>query len=264
MGTPKAALEWHGSTLLRRVTGIIARAVAGPVVVVRAAGQVLPPLPAAIEVVDDERGQSGPLAGLAAGLGALDGRARLAYVTGVDAPFLHPAFVRRVVEMIGAGADADPEVALPRLRGVDQPLAAAYRTALAGRARELLAADHRRLRLLLGAGRVSRLDEEALLADPRVRAGDPCLESVLDLDDPAAYETARARPAPAITLAGPDGRRPSPARAATLAGAVAAAGARLDDELAVELNGARVGRDPELPLVQGDAIAWRREGPSGR
>jgi molybdopterin-guanine dinucleotide biosynthesis protein A len=42
MGTPKAALEWHGSTLLRRVTGIVARATGDPVVVVRAPGQELP------------------------------------------------------------------------------------------------------------------------------------------------------------------------------------------------------------------------------
>ena len=26
MGSPKAELEWHGSTLLRRVTGLVARA----------------------------------------------------------------------------------------------------------------------------------------------------------------------------------------------------------------------------------------------
>ena len=42
MGTPKAALEWHGSTLLRRTVGILARATGGPVVVVRASGQDLP------------------------------------------------------------------------------------------------------------------------------------------------------------------------------------------------------------------------------
>ena len=46
MGTPKAALEWHGSTLLRRTVGILARATGGPVVVVRASGQDLPELEA--------------------------------------------------------------------------------------------------------------------------------------------------------------------------------------------------------------------------
>ena len=53
MGSPKAALEWHGSTLLRRVCGIVGRAVYGPIVVVRAPGQALPALPDSIEVVED-------------------------------------------------------------------------------------------------------------------------------------------------------------------------------------------------------------------
>ena len=53
MGSPKAALEWHGSTLLRRITGIVGRAVDGPVVVVRAPGQALPALPDGVEVVED-------------------------------------------------------------------------------------------------------------------------------------------------------------------------------------------------------------------
>ena len=38
MGTPKAALEWHGSTLLRRVVGLVGRSVDGPVIVVCAPG----------------------------------------------------------------------------------------------------------------------------------------------------------------------------------------------------------------------------------
>jgi molybdenum cofactor guanylyltransferase len=66
MGTPKAALEWHGSTLLRRLTGIVARAVDRPVVVVRAPGQALPPLPDAVEVVEDAGEGRRPLQGLAA------------------------------------------------------------------------------------------------------------------------------------------------------------------------------------------------------
>lgn len=36
MGEPKAGLEWHGSTLLRRTVGVLARNAAAPVVVVRA------------------------------------------------------------------------------------------------------------------------------------------------------------------------------------------------------------------------------------
>ena len=94
MGTPKAALEWHGSTLLRRTVGILARATGGPVVVVRASGQDLPALPAGTIVVDDPRAGKGPLQGIAAGLAALAGQAETAFVASTDLPFLHPAFIR--------------------------------------------------------------------------------------------------------------------------------------------------------------------------
>ncbi len=127
MGTPKAALEWHGSTLLRRTAGILSRVTDGPVVVVRAPGQALPPLPPGTEVVEDPREGLGPVQGIAAGLAALDGRAEIAFVSSTDMPFLHPAFVRRVLRAAQEGAD----VGLPVARGYPQPLAAAYRTALA-------------------------------------------------------------------------------------------------------------------------------------
>ena len=55
MGAPKAALEWHGSTLLNRTVAIVARAANGPVVVVRAIGQELPDLPKDTIVVEDPR-----------------------------------------------------------------------------------------------------------------------------------------------------------------------------------------------------------------
>src|SRR5215475_6707590 len=124
MGSPKAALEWHGSTLLWRTVAIIGRATSGPVVVVRAPGQELPPLPPGTEVVDDPREGQGPVQGIAAGLAALTDRADVAFISSTDMPFLHPAFVRRVVLAAGDGAD----VGLPVARGFRQPLAAAYRT----------------------------------------------------------------------------------------------------------------------------------------
>jgi molybdenum cofactor guanylyltransferase len=61
MGTPKAALEWHGSTLLRRTAGILSRVAEGPVIVVRAPGQDLPDLPPGVEVVDEPREGVGPV-----------------------------------------------------------------------------------------------------------------------------------------------------------------------------------------------------------
>src|SRR3954452_16647493 len=140
MGSPKAALEWHGSTLQRRVTGIVGRAVDGPVVVVRAPGQELPPLTADVEVVEDAREGRGPLEGLAAGLAALEGRARTAYVSSTDVPLVHPAFVRAVT----AALDESVDVALPIVNGYPQPLAAAYRVTLRPLVDELLAADRLR------------------------------------------------------------------------------------------------------------------------
>ncbi len=139
MGTPKAALEWHGSTLLRRTVGIAARATGGPVVVVRASGQDLPELPAPVTVVDDPREGKGPVQGIAAGLAALAGQAEAAFVTSTDLPFLHPAFIRRVVRALRTpGSAAGPDVALPVARGYPQPLAAAYRTGLAALAERLV------------------------------------------------------------------------------------------------------------------------------
>ena len=113
MGTPKAALEWHGSTLLRRTVGIVSRATGGPVLVVRAPGQVLPELPPETDVVDDPTEGLGPVQGLAAGLAAAAGRAAVAFACSTDLPFLHPAFVRRVLRAAEEGAD----VGLPVARG---------------------------------------------------------------------------------------------------------------------------------------------------
>ncbi len=67
MGTSKAGLPWHGSTLLRRTVGVVARGVAGPVVVVRAPDQPLPELPPDVEIREDDQEGLGPLQGLAIG-----------------------------------------------------------------------------------------------------------------------------------------------------------------------------------------------------
>jgi molybdenum cofactor guanylyltransferase len=263
MGTPKAALEWHGSTLLRRATGILARATGGPVVVVRAPGQELPALPASVEVTEDEREGRGPLQGLAAGLAALGGRAEAAFVSSTDAPLLHPAFVRLVIGAL----DADHDVALPQAAGFPHPLAAAYRTTLLAAVEELIAADRMRPAFLFEACRVRRLEEAVLLADPAVAAFDPALDSVLNLNEPADYESARARPAPEVVVRlfgalrrglGPTRPGPDPlvVHAATLAAAAAAAGVELDDHVVAALNGDQITRDPEEPLAAGDTVAF--------
>jgi molybdopterin-guanine dinucleotide biosynthesis protein A len=255
MGTSKAALEWHGSTLLRRTVGIVSRATGGPVLVVRAPGQALPELPPEADVVDDPTEGLGPVQGLAAGLAAAAGQAEIAFACATDLPFLHPAFVRRVLRAADEGAD----VGLPVARGYPQPLAAAYRTTLAPVAERLVGERRLRPAFLFEECTVTRLDEAALRADPMLAALDPDLDSVVNVNEPADYQAARARPAPQITIqrfgALADGHRgPQPARAATVAAAADAAGLALDGHIVAALNGDQITRDGQVPLATGDTV----------
>ncbi len=257
MGTSKAALEWHGSTLLYRTAASVARAAGGPVVVVRARGQELPALPAAVTVVDDPREGKGPVQGIAAGLAALAGRAEAAFVTSTDLPLLHPAFVARVLRELENG----PDVALPVARGYQQPLAAAYRTALAGLAGRLVAGERLKPAFLFRECAVTRLDDATLLADPVLAWLDPGLDSVLNVNTPADYQAARRRPAPEVTVQSPGapGRR---VRAATAAAAAQAAGLSFAD-LVAAVNGTRPTRDGRAPLATGDTVSFRPWRPRG-
>jgi molybdopterin-guanine dinucleotide biosynthesis protein A len=271
MGSPKAALDWHGSTLLARVTGIVARAASGPVIVVRAPGQELPALPASVQITQDAREGRGPLEGLAAGLAAIGDRAPVAYVSSTDAPLLHPAFVRRVVAACGD----DVDVALPEIGGYRQPTAAAYRVALLPTLLELIGADRLKPAFLYERCRVLGLDEAALLADPALARADPGLASVMNVNEPAEYERALALPAPEITVRWDDaprsGAAPRPQTVAAwtlgqLALAIAAAGAPdapgvpATPAITLRLNGAPTAPDPELPLAAGDTVTV---GPGG-
>lgn len=258
MGSPKSALNWHGSTLLRRVTGLAMRAVDGPVVVVRAPGQELPTLDPAVEVVSDAREGRGPLQGLAAGLAALAGRADVAYVSSTDVPLLHPAFIRRVLGALGP----DVDVVLPEIHGFRQPLSAAYRVALLPVVEALIAADKLKPAFLFEQCRVLRLDDQAMLRDRILAGADPDLESVSNLNEPADYERAHALPAPEITvrrfgpLAVNGGQGAQAAQAWTLGELAAAIAVPLDEHVVAALNGDQISRDPELPLAAGDAVAF--------
>lgn len=236
MGRSKAALTWHGSTLLHRAAAVLGRA--GPVVVVAAAGQELPELPPGVRVVRDPVPELGPLQGIGAGLAAAAEQADTAFVAAVDMPFLHPAFTARVLRAL----TGDAEIALPHARGHRQPLAAAYRTALAPRIDELLAAGPARPGMLFERSVVTVLHDADLLADPRLARLDPGLDSLVNVNTPDDLAAARARDPAAVRV---DGRWVA---AATL-------GAALDPlPSAVLLNGTRVVADPRLPLVTGDTV----------
>jgi molybdopterin-guanine dinucleotide biosynthesis protein A len=90
------------------------------------------------------------------------------------------------------GLNGGADVALPMARGYPQPLAAAYRTALAPVAAKLVADRRLRPAFLFDECSVERLDEAALLADPLLAARDPKLESIVNVNTPEEYEAARA------------------------------------------------------------------------
>jgi molybdenum cofactor guanylyltransferase len=259
MGTPKAALEWHGSTLLYRTIGIVARAANGPVVVVRAAGQELPDLPKGTLVADDPREGKGPVQGIAAGLSALSGLADAAFVSSTDMPFLHPAFIRRVLRVLDEQPNSD--VALPVARGYPQPLAAGYRVSLAETAERLVKEDRLRPAFLFDECQVERLDDAALKQDPVLAALDPDLDSLINVNEPADYQAARARPAPEVTVqlfgtlaGGSRGRGPWVVRAASLGTAAAAVDLALDRHVTAALNGDQITREGATPLATGDTV----------
>ena len=178
MGRPKAWLPFAGEVMLPRVVRLLGEAVA-PVVVVAAPGQDVPPLPAGVEVVRDEHKGRGPLQGLAAGLAALRGRADAAYLSSCDVPFLRPAFVRRLVELLG-----DSAICVPRVGEYHHPLAAVYRLQVAGSVARLLAEDRLRPFFLFEAV-PTRVVEPDELADV-----DPTFQTLRNLNTPEEYEAA--------------------------------------------------------------------------
>jgi molybdenum cofactor guanylyltransferase len=259
MGSAKAGLDWHGSTLLRRVTGIVTRIVSpGPVIVVSAPGQDLPKLDPTVEVVTDEREGRGPVQGLAAGLQAIGDRAEIAFVSSTDVPLLHPAFVRTVL----GGLTEEVDVVLPEVGGYRQPLSAAYRVDLLPTVQDLIATDQMRPAFLFERCRVLHLTESDLLRDGALHRLDPDLRSVSNLNEPADYERARALPAPGIVvekfgpLAAKPAKRRDTVRAWSLGEVATAVAVNLDEHVVAALNGDQITRDPELPLVAGDTVAF--------
>ena len=267
MGTAKAALEWHGSTLLRHVTGVVSRAVDGPVIVVRAAGQELPQLDPRVILCDDVEEGRGPMQGLAVGLAAAAEHVETAFVCSTDLPFLHAAFVRAVLHGFepdaGAPAESGPDVVLPFVHGYRQPMAAGYRTDLVPQINRLLAAQRLRPAHLFEECNVRQLTDADLLADARLASVDPALDSVVNVNEPEDYRAARERPAARVVVerfgvlaTGAGGRGPRTICAATIASAAAQVGLALDGHIVAALNGDQIRGDGLVPLMAGDLVSF--------
>jgi molybdopterin-guanine dinucleotide biosynthesis protein A len=172
MGTAKAWLPIADELMLPRVVRILSE-VTTPIVVVAAVGQALPPLDAEVQIVRDEAEARGPLQGLAAGLAALTGRADAAFVASCDVPLLKPAFVQRMIDLLG-----EHSISVARVGGYYHPLAAVYRVEMLRNVRSLLDANHRRLVDLLEQV-PTRVVEEADLRDVNAT-----LESLRNVNTP--------------------------------------------------------------------------------
>jgi molybdenum cofactor guanylyltransferase len=164
MGVPKATLPFGPETMLQRVVRLLGTVVS-PIVVVAAREQSLPQLPGDVAVTRDEREQRGPLEGLRAGLKALPDSVDVAYITSCDVPLLEPAFVVRMVELLG-----DHDIAVMEIDGFPHPLSAVYRRDTLPHVEALLERDKLRPVFLFDAVRTRRVrPEEMLSVDPQLR-----------------------------------------------------------------------------------------------
>lgn len=267
MGMAKATLEWHGSTLLRHVTGVVGRAVEGPIIVVRAPGQKLPELDSSIIVCDDVEEGRGPMQGLAVGLAAAAEHCETAFVCSTDLPFLHANFIRAVLRGFEPDATAPgteaPDVVLPFVHGFRQPMAAGYRTDLFPRIIKLLEAGRLRPAHLFEECTVRQLDDADLLSDARLADVDPNLDSVVNVNLPDEYREARARLAPEVAVerygvlaTSGGGRGRKTIRAANIASAAEQVGLVLDGHVVAALNGDQIRGDGRVPLMRGDTVSF--------
>ena len=164
MGVPKATLPFGPETMLQRVVRLLGTVVS-PIVVVAAREQSLPELPDDVKITWDEREQRGPLEGLRAGLKALPNSVEVAYITSCDVPLLEPAFVTRMVELLG-----DHDIAVMEIDGFPHPLSAVYRRDTLPHVQDLLENDKLRPVFLFDAVRTRRVrPEEMLSVDPQLR-----------------------------------------------------------------------------------------------
>jgi molybdopterin-guanine dinucleotide biosynthesis protein A len=173
-GRDKLAELIDGRPLLDHAIDAV-RTVATDIVVV-AARDANPVVPDDARVAHDPSAFEGPLAGLAAGLAALDPAVDRVVVVAGDMPSLLPAVLQRLLDAVASGADA----ATLGSGGDTPPLPLALRRRLAQAAVEtLLDAGERRLRA------VSEVLDAEVIPEAMWRLDDPTGATLRDIDTPA-------------------------------------------------------------------------------
>ncbi len=109
----------------------------------------------------------------------MEGQVDAAYLSSCDVPFLQPAFVRRMIELLGEHA-----ICVPRTGDYHHPLAAVYRIQVKAAVSQLLQENRLRPFFLFEAV-PTRIVEAMELADV-----DPNALSLRNLNAPDDYEAA--------------------------------------------------------------------------
>jgi molybdopterin-guanine dinucleotide biosynthesis protein A len=178
MGTPKAWLPFGNEYLLQRIVRTVAEA-ASPVVLASRRGMELPPLPYALETVFDDPALAGPLAGIAAGMIALQGKCDAVLVVACDHPFVKAAVFHRMIELLG-----DHNAVIPQPTGRLCPTLAVYRMSTLNMLEEMLSKGE------------LRAQQFALCCNPRFVGAadladiDPDLRSLCNVNNAVEYEAA--------------------------------------------------------------------------
>lgn len=192
----KAALEVGGQPLLGRILATL-DALVSRRIVVAAARQPLPDLPADVRVVRDTRDGAGPLAGLADGLAWLQADAARGTVSAVvvlscDVPLVSPEVLRVLLRRLhGADGTAGPSWVVPEVGGHLQVLVSVLRPGLLAAVEAHLAAGRRDPRSLVDRLRRDAPGSVAIVPEADVRRVDPALASFRDVDTPGDLEELR-------------------------------------------------------------------------
>ena len=193
-GGHKAFAQLGGMSLAARTASLLARATGGgPVVVSLGRGGPTPDdLPAKALLVADEIEAAGPLAGLAASLSALDGKAAVAVICSCDSPLIHPAVLSFLTSHL---LESDFEICAPSdAGGKALPFPSVWRTALYTNVAAALSRGERSPSRFAAERKLLQLRQADLLADEEVARNDDKLASLDDVDEREAFETLAASP----------------------------------------------------------------------
>ena len=177
MGRPKALLPFDGEPLIvhavRRLEPLFSE-----IIVVAAAEQELPPLPA--RLVRDQVAYQGPVAGIYYGL--QEARGAIGFVISCDVPFLNLRFISYLLSQI-----SDYDVVVPYWEERFQPLFAVYRREVAPLLKDQLERGELRPISLYKKVRTREV------APDEIRRCDPEGLSFLNMNTPEDYQAALKR-----------------------------------------------------------------------